>query len=153
MFVVAPLDEDFLEVLLGAGFDGSYVTEGGETPLHAAVKADKPKSVLLLLNCDSCDPNAADGHKQTALHRAGEFGYVNCLEFLVSHNRVDIDAEDAWKRTALHWLVQKYVFCTRLKFSPLASHSLIFYLLFLPIEVYSIWPQRCSSANANWSRP
>lgn len=110
MFVVAPLDEDFLEVLLGAGFDGSYVTEGGETPLHAAVKADKPKSVLLLLNCDSCDPNAADGHKQTALHRAGEFGYVNCLEFLVSHNRVDIDAEDAWKRTALHWLVQKGLF-------------------------------------------
>lgn len=138
MFVVAPLDEDFLELLLSAGFDGSYVTEGGETPLHAAVKADKPKSVLLLLNCDSCDPNAADGHKQTALHRAGEFGYANCLEFLVSHNRVDIDAEDAWKRTALHWLVQKCVFSTRHKFSSFAAHSLTSNLLFSPIEAYSI---------------
>jgi ankyrin repeat protein len=107
VFVAAAEDEDLLIELLGAGFEGSYLNDAGETPLHAAVKADKPKSVSALLGCDSCDPNAVDGHKQTALHRAGEFGYVKCLEFLVSHERVNVDAEDAWSRTALHWTAQK----------------------------------------------
>jgi ankyrin repeat protein len=107
---LASEDEDLLKKLLEAKFSASYTDDAGETALHRAVKANKPECVLLLLNCDSCDPNAADGHQQTALHRAGEFGSQTCLEMLVNHERVNIDAEDAWSRTALHWTLQKCVF-------------------------------------------
>lgn len=107
VYIAASNDEDLLQTFLEAKFPADYVDERGETALHCAVKVDKPACVTLLLNCDSCNPNAADGHKQTALHRAGEFGYKLCLELLVNNERVDIDAEDAWSRTALHWTVQK----------------------------------------------
>lgn len=81
----------------------------GETPLHIAVKRNQLSHVEVLLGSNSCDPNAADGHRQTALHRAGEYGHDECLKALIACDKVDINAEDAWSRTALHWTCVKYV--------------------------------------------
>lgn len=108
VFIAAGHDDELLSILLDAHCSADYVDDKGETALHQAVKRDRPQSVQRLLEQETCLPNAADGHYQTALHRAGEFGYVECLTYLVNHVRVDIDAEDAWQRTALHWTAQKY---------------------------------------------
>jgi len=103
------VDESLLADLLTSNFGADYVSDTGETALHKAVKANRVKSVGLLLSCSSCNPNAADGHQQTALHRACEFGSEPCIQLLINDPRVNVDAEDAWSRTALHWTVEKYV--------------------------------------------
>lgn len=109
VFAAASHDGPLLQTLLEAKFEASYVNTTGETALHIAVKRNQLQHVEVLLKADSCDPNAADGHRQTALHRAGEYGHDGCLQALIACDRVDINAEDAWSRTALHWTCVKYV--------------------------------------------
>lgn len=109
VFLAASTDNALLSQLLQAGFDASHKSSTGETALHVAVKGNEALSVEALLKVDSCDPNAADGHQQTAIHRAGEYGFTEILRLLISCQRVNVNAQDAWYRTALHWASVKYV--------------------------------------------
>jgi ankyrin repeat protein len=95
-------DELVAAVLDAKSVDIQATTQQGFTALYLAAKGNHVGVVQLLL-AHGADPNARDGHGQTALHRACEDSLEETAEVLIANVKTDVNAVDLMERTPLHW--------------------------------------------------
>ena len=73
----------FLEVLTSTpGINPTLVNLDGNAPIHTACMHYSLKSLKVLLNCESCDPNQQNSKGDTALHIVCRMRTSNELQFL-----------------------------------------------------------------------
>lgn len=99
-------DVEEVQRLIAAGANVTYDDEtGGETALHAAVKAGHKQVVKLLLNAGHSVNTYCDEH-YTPLHLAADRDYVDVVEELLRRG-AGVNAEDSGDCTPLHYAAEK----------------------------------------------
>ena len=74
--------------LLMKGADVNWKDKGGWTALHHAC-IGRPDIVRIILLRSSPNVNQQNYYGNTALHKACEFGYINCVKLLLASGQCD----------------------------------------------------------------
>ncbi|KRZ10522.1 Death-associated protein kinase dapk-1, partial [Trichinella zimbabwensis] len=91
---------DILKFLESRGCDFSLPDKRGDNPLHLAAQNGHIKIVNYLIN--RVDVGATNNYKETALHIAVRYGFLDVAVSLVMSGKVDLNAQDKHGETALH---------------------------------------------------
>lgn len=90
-----------VEKLLSLGADVTAADASGDTALHVAAAAERPRCVAALLRVDPEGVRRANRAGSCALEGAAEAGALRCCGLLLE-SRADVDAQSRRGRTALH---------------------------------------------------
>ena len=98
---------ELVEMLLDAGADPNGRSGRGETPLHAAARADEYRgaAVTRLLVARGADARVTDGLGETPVHKAAERDSVELLLYYAGAG-ADLSAPNAWGATPLDRAVE-----------------------------------------------
>ncbi|KRZ11850.1 Death-associated protein kinase dapk-1, partial [Trichinella pseudospiralis] len=91
---------EILKFLESRGCDFSLPDKRGDNPLHLAAQNGHLKIVNYLIN--RVDVGATNNYKETALHIAVRYGFLDVAVSLVMSGKVDLNAQDKHGETALH---------------------------------------------------
>ena len=100
-----------LLLLLEHGADANRRDKDDKTPLHLAMRLDRPQLARILLE-NGADPNAADINGRTTLHLLSEFwdnskrDILNLALLLLKHG-TEVNARDTDNQTPLHRAVKR----------------------------------------------
>ena len=78
----------------------------GLTPLHYAIREDKPAVATKLMEYEECDVNAKDVNCNTPLHYAAMSNSVGCIKLLQEH-KADLNTKNMQGRTPLHFAAEQ----------------------------------------------
>jgi hypothetical protein len=97
---------DIVKLLLRYDADTSIAAPDGATPLMAAIRAQRTKSVIALLD-NGANPDAHDNDYTYPLHNAAFQGDLDSVKALIKAKAALDLRIRANSRTALHWAVDK----------------------------------------------
>ncbi|MBN2535994.1 MAG: ankyrin repeat domain-containing protein [Spirochaetales bacterium] len=88
--------------LIEFGSDVNKKGLGGNTPLYYACNAGADADTILVLLKNGADPNrkTESYNKETVLHRAAEYGFLEITQYLIEY-RADLEIKDGNGETAL----------------------------------------------------
>ena len=86
--------------------DLEQTNNDGDSPLHFAVKFNKPDIVKWLLDQEEVDINEQNNDNQTPLHMAIKAGYNNIATLLIQHEDIDLNLGDDNSNNAVHYAIK-----------------------------------------------